>query len=45
MLREMVSRLPKENFIYFGDTRNAPYGTKTPEEVREKVMGRGETAS
>ena len=37
VLREMVSRLPKENFIYFGDTRNAPYGTKTPEEVREKV--------
>ena len=37
VLREMVSRLPKENFIYYGDTRNAPYGTKTPEEVREKV--------
>ena len=37
VLREMVSRLPNENYIYFGDTRNAPYGTKTPEEVREKV--------
>lgn len=27
--------LPREDFIYFGDTANAPYGTRTTEEVRE----------
>ena len=32
-LAAMVARLPKERFLYFGDTRNAPYGTKTTEEV------------
>jgi len=25
--------LPKEDFVYFGDSRNAPYGTKNVEEV------------
>jgi len=32
-LREMIRVLPKERFIYFGDTANAPYGTKKTEEV------------
>lgn len=26
--------LPREDFIYFGDTANAPYGSKTKDEVR-----------
>lgn len=33
VLREMVALMPNENFIYFGDSKNAPYGTKTKEEV------------
>ena len=32
-LREMRKLLPGEHFIYYGDTGNAPYGTKTREEV------------
>ena len=32
-LRAMIRELPREKFIYYGDVANAPYGTKTPEEV------------
>lgn len=32
-LREIVHELPREHFIYYGDIANAPYGTKTTEEV------------
>ena len=34
VLKELVSLLPNENFIYFGDTANAPYGVKSAEQVR-----------
>ena len=27
-------RLPEENFIFYADAANAPYGDKTPEEIR-----------
>lgn len=33
VLRELVDMLPNENYIYFGDSANAPYGTKSKEEV------------
>ena len=33
VLRELVSVMPNENYIYFGDSKNAPYGTKSKEEV------------
>ena len=33
VLREAVRRLPGERFIFYGDTKNAPYGTKKKEEV------------
>ncbi len=33
-LRELIARLPQESFLYYGDDKNAPYGTKTAEEVR-----------
>lgn len=33
VLRELVKLMPGENFIYYGDSANAPYGTRTPEEV------------
>jgi len=33
VLRACRSLLPAEDFLYFGDSANAPYGTKTPEQV------------
>ena len=33
VLRELVKLMPGENLIYYGDSANAPYGTRTPEEV------------
>ncbi len=48
VLRELAKQMPKEKFIYLGDSANAPYGIKTTEEVRqlslqavEKLMRRG----
>lgn len=43
VLRELVKILPCENFIFFGDSVHAPYGTKTVEEVRE-LTARNATA-
>ncbi len=34
VLRELVRVMPNENYIYFGDSANAPYGTKPVEEVQ-----------
>ncbi len=34
VLKEAVSLLPNENYIYFGDSKNAPYGTKRVDEVK-----------
>ena len=33
--REIRHDMPNERVLYFGDSANAPYGTKTPERVRE----------
>lgn len=33
VLRELLKLLPNENYLYFGDSANAPYGTKTRDEV------------
>ena len=30
---ELRKLLPNENYIYFGDTKNLPYGTKTKEQL------------
>ncbi len=38
VLRDMARLLPHENFIYYGDNRNAPYGTRTEEEIRTLAM-------
>lgn len=35
VLRELVARMPGENYIFFGDSKHAPYGTKTLQEVQE----------
>ena len=34
VLREARKVMPEEDFIYFGDSANAPYGTKPEEEIR-----------
>ncbi len=28
VLRELVAQMPSEHFLYFGDSANAPYGTR-----------------
>ena len=38
VLGEALKQLPGERFIYYGDTLNAPYGTKSPETVRGLVF-------
>lgn len=35
VLRETVKLLPHEDFIYYGDNANAPYGAKTEAEIKE----------
>jgi len=35
VLKELVRTLPNEDFLYYGDSANAPYGTKTTEQVVE----------
>jgi glutamate racemase len=35
VLKEAIKVLPNENFIYFGDSKNAPYGTKNVDEVKK----------
>ena len=35
VLRQLVKQMPGERFLYFGDSANAPYGTKTTEQVRQ----------
>ncbi len=48
VLRELVRLMPNEKFLYFGDSANAPYGTKTVQEVQtmtqatvKRLMQRG----
>ena len=35
VMKEALKIMPNENYIYFGDSKNAPYGTKTIKEVRD----------
>ncbi|HBP08884.1 MAG TPA: glutamate racemase, partial [Treponema sp.] len=32
VLKELVKLMPNENYIYFGDSANAPYGDRSREE-------------
>lgn len=38
VLKELVKIMPHEDFIFFGDSKNSPYGTKSEEEVRELTI-------
>jgi len=39
VLKQLTLIMPEEDFIFFGDSKNAPYGTKAPEEVLELTLG------
>ena len=42
VLRHLVRLLPEERFLYFGDSANAPYGTKSREQVRDLTFAAAE---
>ena len=33
VLRALLHKMPGENYLYYGDSANAPYGTRSPEDV------------
>ena len=33
VLKRLAEVMPNKNYIFFGDTKNVPYGTKTPEQI------------
>lgn len=35
VMKEMIHLMPEENYIYYGDSANAPYGTKSLDEIRQ----------
>lgn len=41
VLRELLRLMPGENFYYFGDSINAPYGRRSTEEVRDLTLAAG----
>lgn len=43
VLRQLVKQMPGENYLYYGDSANAPYGTRSTEEVRALTMQAAET--
>jgi glutamate racemase len=38
VVRALLARLPNENIVYFGDTARVPYGSKSPQVVREYAL-------
>ena len=38
VLRQAIRELPNENFLFYGDCANVPYGEKSPEEVKQLTM-------
>ena len=38
VLRELLRQMPDENYLYFGDSANAPYGDKSTAQVRELTL-------
>ena len=42
VLRQLRKIMPGENYIYFGDSANAPYGSRSTEQVRELTLAAAE---
>lgn len=40
VLRALIDKMPQENFLYFGDSKNAPYGAKSTQQIRSLTMER-----
>ena len=38
VLRHLRKRMPGERFLYFGDSANAPYGSRSTDEVRQLTL-------
>lgn len=38
VLRQLRKRMPNERYLYFGDSANAPYGTKSSQEVQRLAL-------
>ena len=38
VLRELRKQMPGENYLYFGDSANAPYGNRSTEQVRQLTL-------
>src|SRR5262245_54921828 len=38
ILRDLLSELPDERYIYFGDTGNCPYGVRTVRQIQRLAM-------
>lgn len=38
VLRELIRLMPDEQFLYFGDSANAPYGSRPTEEIRRLTL-------
>lgn len=38
VLRELMKLMPQERYLYFGDSANAPYGTKPKEQIRQLAL-------
>ena len=38
VLRALTAALPREDFLYLGDTARLPYGTKSPESIRRYAL-------
>ncbi len=38
VLRQAISKLPYENYIYYADTKNVPYGTKPKEDIVKYIF-------
>ena len=38
VMKEAISIMPNENFVYFGDSKNAPYGTKELNKVKNLTL-------
>ena len=42
VLRQLRKLMPDENYVYYGDSANAPYGSRTTEEVRALTLAAAE---
>ena len=38
VLRQLLAQMPGERYLYYGDSANAPYGTRPTEEIRRLVL-------